>query len=116
MATFDIEISDEKSTVSTQSLDFKNTLSVSLDHKRTTNVTAESSTDMRHDLVVNDLAENDLRLNTSASPRVRFAAVADDVGSVHLLRIDRNRRRLQRCEDGGGDGLGGGAIWSHPIH
>ena len=95
MATFDIEISDEKSTVSTQSLDFKNTLSVSLDHKRTTNVTAESSTDMRHDLVVNDLAENDFWLNTDAPPRVRFAAVADDFGAVHLLRIDRDRCRLK---------------------
>ena len=81
MATFDIEISDEKSTVSTQSLDFKNTLRVSLDHKRTTNVTAESSTDMRHDLVVNDLAENDFWLNTDATPRVGFAAVADDLGA-----------------------------------
>ena len=70
MATFDIEISDEKSTVSTQSLDFKNTLRVSLDHKRTTNVTTESSADMYHDLVLNDLVENDLRLNTDAPPRV----------------------------------------------
>ena len=88
MATFDIEISDEKSTVSTQSLDFKNTLRVSLDHKRTTNVTAESSVGIRHDLVLNDLVENDLRLNTDASPRIGFAAVADDVGAVHLGRID----------------------------
>ena len=103
MATFDIEISDEKSTVSTQSLDFKNTLRVSLDHKRTTNVTAESSTDMRHDLVVNDLAENDFWLNTYASPRVRFAAVSDDRGAVDQRVIYRDRCRLQRCEDGIGD-------------
>ena len=89
-----MEISDEKSTVSTQSLDFKNTLSVSLDHKRTTNVTAESSADMRHDLVVNDLAENDFWLNTDASPRICFASVADDVSAVHLFRINRNRCRL----------------------
>ena len=109
MATFDIEISDEKSTVSTQSLDFKNTLRVSLDHKRTTNVTAESSTDMRHDLVLNDLVENDLRLNTDASPRIGFAAATDDGVSVHLFRIDRNRCRIQRRNDGCGDGFGGGA-------
>ena len=83
-----METADVRITVSIQSLDFKNTLRVSLDHKRTTNVTAESSTDMRHDLVVNDLAENDFWLNTYASPRVRFAAVADDVGAVHLGRID----------------------------
>ena len=94
MATFDIEISDEKSTVSTQSLDFKNTLRVSLDHKRMTNVTAESSADMRHDLVLNDLAENDLGLNTDASPRIGLAAVADDRVTVHLLRVHRDRRRL----------------------
>ena len=106
MATFDIEISDEKSTVSTQSLDFKNTLSVSLDHKRTTNVTAESSADMRHDLVVNDLAENDLGLNTDASPWVGLTAVADDCISVHLPCIDRDHRRLQRGENGSGDALG----------
>ena len=105
MATFDIEISDEKSTVSTQSLDFKNTLRVSLDHKRTTNVTAESSTDMRHDLVVNDLAENDFWLNTYAPPRVGFASVADDRSAVDQRVIDRDRRRLQRSEDGGGDAL-----------
>ena len=90
-----METADVRITVSIQSLDFKNTLSVSLDHKRTTNVTAESSTDMRHDLVVNDLAENDFWLNTDAPPRVRFAAVADDFGAVHLLRIDRDRCRLK---------------------
>ena len=116
MATFDIEISDEKSTVSTQSLDFKNTLRVSLDHKRTTNVTAESSTDMRHDLVVNDLAENDFWLNTDATPRVRFAAVSDDRGAVDQRVIDRDRRRLQRSEDGGGDALGRGAGWDNAIN
>ena len=96
MATFDIEISDEKSTVSTQNLDFKNTLSVSLDHKRTTNVTAESSADMRHDLVLNDLVENDLGLNTDASPGIGLTAVADDRGAVDQRVIDRDRRRLQR--------------------
>ena len=116
MATFDIEISDEKSTVSTQSLDFKNTLRVSLDHKRTTNVTAESSTDMRHDLVVNDLAENDFWLNTDAPPGIGFAAVADDRGAVDQRVIDRDRRRLQRSEDSGGDGFGGWASRDHPIH
>ena len=58
---------------------------------------------MRHDLVLNDLVENDLRLNTDASPRISFTTVADDVGTVHLLRVDRDRRPLQRGEDGGGD-------------
>ena len=110
MATFDIEISDEKSTVSTQSLDFKNTLKVSRDHKRTTNVTAESSADMRHDLVVNDLAENDFWLNTDATPRVGFAAVADDRGAVDQRVIDRDRRRLQRSEDCRRDALSRGAV------
>ena len=103
MATFDIEISDEKSTVSTQSLDFKNTLRVSLDHKRTTNVTAESSTDMRHDLVVNDLAENDLGLNTDAPPWVSDRAVAGHGCAVHLPCINRNRRRIQRSQYRSGD-------------
>ena len=91
-----METADVRITVSIQSLDFKNTLSVSLDHKRTTNVTAESSTDMRHDLVVNDLAENDFWLNTDASPWVGLTAVADDRGAVDQRVIDRNRRRLQR--------------------
>ena len=95
MATFDMETADVRITVSIQSLDFKNTLSVSLDHKRTVNVTAESSTDMRHDLVWNDLAENDLGLNTDASPRIGLAAVADDWSAVDQRVIDRDRRRLQ---------------------
>ena len=72
MATFDMETADVRITVSIQSLDFKNTLSVSLDHKRTTNVTTESSADMYHDLVLNDLVENDLRLNTDAPPHICF--------------------------------------------
>ena len=58
---------------------------------------------MRHDLVLNDLVENDLRLNTGASPRIGLAAVADDRGAVDQRVIDRNRRPLQRSEDGGGD-------------
>ena len=58
---------------------------------------------MRHDLVLNDLVENDLRLNTDASPRIGFAAATDDGVSVHLFRIDRNRCRIQRGEDGGSD-------------
>ena len=85
-----------------------------MDHKRTTNVTAESSADMRHDLVLNDLAENDLGLNTDASPRIGLAAVADDRVTVHLDRIDRNRRRLQRSEDGSGD-LTGRRVISKPV-
>lgn len=58
---------------------------------------------MYHDLVLNDLVENDLRLNTDASPWVGLTAVADDCISVHLPCIDRNRRPLQRSEDGSGD-------------
>ena len=61
---------------------------------------------MRHDLVLNDLAENDLGLNTDASPGIGFATISDDVSAVHLFRINRNRRRLQRSEDGSGDALG----------
>ena len=111
-----METADVRITVSIQSLDFKNTLSVSLDHKRTTNVTAESSADMRHDLVVNDLAENDFWLNTDATPRVGLAAVADDRGAVDQRVIDRDRRRLQRSEDGSGDALSRGAGWNTPIN
>ena len=69
---------------------------------------------MRHDLVLNDLVENDLRLNTDASPRIGFAAVADDLGAVDQRVIDRDRRRLQRSEDGRGD-LTGRRVISKPV-
>ena len=68
---------------------------------------------MRHDLVLNDLVENDLRLNTDASPRIGFAAVADDRSAVDQRVIDRDRRRLQRSEDGSGDALSRGAGTAH---
>ena len=57
----------------------------------------------RHDLAENDFCENDLDRNTDASPWIGFAAGADDFCAVHLLRVNRNRRALQRGEDGGGD-------------
>ena len=71
---------------------------------------------MRHDLVVNDLAENDFWLNTYAPPGIGFAAVADDRSAVDQRVIDRDRRRLQRSEDGGGDALGRGAGGDNTIY
>ena len=58
--------------------------------------------------------ENALWRNTDAPPGIGFAAVADDLGAVDQRVIDRDRRRIQRSEDGSGD-LTGRRVISKPV-
>ena len=57
----------------------------------------------RHDAAANDLAENDLGLNTNTPPRICFGAISDDGCPVHLLRIDRDHVGLQHHQHRSGD-------------
>lgn len=58
----------------------------------------------RQDLALNDFAPKDLRRNTEASPWIKFGTVANYIGSVHLLHVDRDGCRVECGEYGSSDG------------